>query len=175
MRVTVVPHDTPYAEIRALNPDGLLCSPGPGDPENAQATVTTVRQALEDAMPYAGVCLGHQMLALAIGATTSRLPFGHRGGNHPVLDLTTGQVRITSQNHGFQVDADSIPSDRGWRIAHLNLNDRSVEGLMHDSLPAFSIQYHPEGAPGPQDSQDLFDRFLAIVNERWAARKGNAA
>jgi len=175
VRVTVVPHDTSYTDIRALNPDGLLCSPGPGDPENAQATVATVRQALEDAMPYAGVCLGHQMLALAIGATTSRLPFGHRGGNHPVLDLTTGQVRITSQNHGFQVDADSIPSNRGWRIAHLNLNDRSVEGLMHDSLPAFSIQYHPEGAPGPQESLDLFDRFLGIVNERWAARKGNAA
>jgi len=175
VRVTVVPHNTPYVEIRALNPDGLLCSPGPGDPENAQATVATVREALDAEMPYAGVCLGHQVLALAIGAKTSRLPFGHRGGNHPVLDLTTGQVRITSQNHGFQVDADSIPSEKGWRIAHLNLNDQSVEGLMHESLPAFSIQYHPEGAPGPQDSQDLFDRFLAIVNDRWTRRKGHAA
>ncbi len=170
VRVTVVPHDTPYADIRALAPDGLLCSPGPGDPENAMPAVRTVRQALDDALPYAGVCLGHQVLALAIGATTSRLPFGHRGGNHPVLDLTTGQVRITSQNHGFQVDAGSIPEDRGWRIAHLNLNDNSVEGLTHDTLPAFSIQYHPEGAPGPQDSQDLFDRFLGIVASRRATR-----
>lgn len=173
VRVTVVPHDTPYADLRALDPDGLLCSPGPGDPENAMEAVATVREAVEGGMPYAGVCLGHQVLALAIGATTSRLPFGHRGGNHPVLDLTTGQVRITSQNHGFQVDADSVPAGRGWRVAHLNLNDNSVEGLQHDTLPAFSIQYHPEGAPGPQDSQDLFDRFLGIVRTRHAARTAN--
>ncbi len=170
-RVTVVPHDTPYAEVRALAPDGLLCSPGPGDPENAMAAVDTVRRVLDDGTPYAGVCLGHQLLALAIGAQTSRLPFGHRGGNHPVLDLMTGQVRVTSQNHGFKVEPDSIPTANGWRVAHLNLNDGSVEGLSHDSLPAFSIQYHPEGAPGPQDSQDLFDRFLAMVATYRAARQ----
>ena len=163
IRVTVVPHDTPYADLRALEPDGVLCSPGPGDPENAQAAVETVRQVVEGGTPYAGVCLGHQLLALAIGAKTSRLPFGHRGGNHPVLDLVTGQVRVTSQNHGFKVEPDSIPTANGWRVAHLNLNDGSVEGLMHDSLPAFSIQYHPEGAPGPQDSQDLFDRFITLI------------
>ncbi len=170
-RVTVVPHNTPYAEVRALAPDGLLCSPGPGDPENAMAAVDTVRRVLDDGTPYAGVCLGHQLLALAIGAQTSRLPFGHRGGNHPVLDLMTGQVRVTSQNHGFKVEPDSIPTANGWRVAHLNLNDGSVEGLSHDSLPAFSIQYHPEGAPGPQDSQDLFDRFLAMVATYRAARQ----
>lgn len=170
VHVTVVPHDTSYAEIRALAPDGVLCSPGPGDPENADEAVETVRQVLESGLPYAGVCLGHQLLALAIGAKTSRLPFGHRGGNHPVLDLVTGQVRVTSQNHGFQVESDSIPTAAGWHVAHLNLNDGSVEGLMHDTLPAFSIQYHPEGAPGPQDSQDLFDRFLAMVAEYRAAR-----
>jgi carbamoyl-phosphate synthase small subunit len=174
-RVTVVPHDTPYTEVRALAPDGLLCSPGPGDPENAMAAVDTVRRVLDDGTPYAGVCLGHQLLALAIGAQTSRLPFGHRGGNHPVLDLMTGQVRVTSQNHGFKVEPDSIPTANGWRVAHLNLNDGSVEGLSHDSLPAFSIQYHPEGAPGPQDSQDLFDRFLAMVATYRAARQPDPA
>src|SRR4051794_39172581 len=126
VRVTVVPHDTPYAEIRALAPDGVLCSPGPGDPENADEAVETVRQVLESGTPYAGVCLGHQLLALAIGAKTSRLPFGHRGGNHPVLDLVTGQVRVTSQNHGFKVEPDSIPTARGWKVAHLNLNDGSI-------------------------------------------------
>jgi carbamoyl-phosphate synthase small subunit len=170
VHVTVVPHDTPYAEIRALAPDGVLCSPGPGDPENADEAVETVRQVLDSGTPYAGVCLGHQLLALAIGAKTSRLPFGHRGGNHPVLDLVTGQVRVTSQNHGFKVEPDSIPTADGWKVAHLNLNDGSVEGLMHDDLPAFSIQYHPEGAPGPQDSQDLFDRFLVMVAQYRVAR-----
>ncbi len=171
VRVTVVPHDMPYAAVRALDPDGVLCSPGPGDPENAEEAVETVRQVLESGTPYAGVCLGHQLLALAIGAKTSRLPFGHRGGNHPVLDLVTGQVRVTSQNHGFKVEADSIPTADGWKVAHLNLNDGSVEGLMHDAMPAFSIQYHPEGAPGPQDSQDLFDRFLAMVEHYRSARR----
>ncbi len=175
VRVTVVPHDMPYAQIAALKPDGVLCSPGPGDPENAPEAVATVQRVLADRVPYAGVCLGHQVLALAIGATTGRLPFGHRGGNHPVLDLATGQVRITSQNHGFVVNADSIPTADGWRIAHLNLNDNSVEGLSHATLPAFSIQYHPEGAPGPQDSQDLFDRFLGIVAERRASRNAPGA
>jgi len=174
VHVTVVPHDTPYTEIRALSPDGVLCSPGPGDPENADETVDTIRQVLESGTPYAGVCLGHQLLALAIGAKTSRLPFGHRGGNHPVLDLVTGQVRVTSQNHGFKVEPDSIPTAEGWKVAHLNLNDGSVEGLMHDTLPAFSIQYHPEGAPGPQDSQDLFDRFLVMV-EHCRASRGDAS
>ncbi len=174
VHVTVVPHDTPYADIRALAPDGVLCSPGPGDPENADEAVATVRQVLDSGTPYAGVCLGHQLLALAIGAKTSRLPFGHRGGNHPVLDLVTGQVRVTSQNHGFKVEPDSIPTADGWKVAHLNLNDGSVEGLMHDDLPAFSIQYHPEGAPGPQDSQDLFDRFLTMV-ARYRAGQGEAS
>lgn len=170
-RVTVVPYDMPYDEIRALEPDGVLCSPGPGDPENAAAAVNTVRHVLDSGTPYAGVCLGHQLLALAVGARTSRLPFGHRGGNHPVLDLVTGQVRVTSQNHGFKVEPDSIPTADGWRIAHQNLNDGSVEGLAHASLPAFSIQYHPEGAPGPQDSQDLFDRFLTMVEADRMARR----
>jgi carbamoyl-phosphate synthase small subunit len=174
-RVTVVPHDTPYAEVQALEPDGVICSPGPGDPENADEAIATVRDVIESGTPYAGICLGHQLLALAIGAHTDRLPFGHRGGNHPVLDLMTGQVRVTSQNHGFRVLPDSIPTDRGWRIAHLNLNDGSVEGLVHESLPVFTIQYHPEGSPGPQDSQDLFDRFLGMLEARSGRENGTSA
>lgn len=170
VRVTVVPHDTPFAAVAALEPDGVICSPGPGDPENARAAIATVRRVVESGMPYAGICLGHQLLALAIGAQTDRLPFGHRGGNHPVLDLITGQVRVTSQNHGFRVLPETIPTEKGWRIAHQNLNDGSVEGLVHETLPVFTIQYHPEGAPGPQDSQDLFDRFVGIIERRRAAR-----
>ena len=166
VRVTVVPFDTPYTGIAALQPDGVLTSPGPGDPETAEPAVDTVKSVIDDGMPYMGVCLGHQLLALAIGATTSKLKFGHRGGNHPVLDISSGRIHITSQNHGYQVDADTIPEDRGWRVAQVNLNDRSVEGLAHESLPVFSVQYHPEGSPGPQDTQYVFDRFLDSLRQR---------
>ncbi len=166
VRVTVVPFDTPYEEIAALRPDGVLTSPGPGDPAHADPAVDTVRAVVEDGMPYMGVCLGHQLLALAIGATTSKLKFGHRGGNHPVLDIETGRIHITAQNHGYQVDSETIPTDRGWRVAQINLNDRSVEGLAHEKLPVFSVQYHPEGSPGPQDTQYVFDQFLASLRQR---------
>jgi carbamoyl-phosphate synthase small subunit len=166
VRVTVVPFDTPIEDIRALQPDGVLTSPGPGDPENAIPAVDTVRALVDDGTPYLGVCLGHQLLALAIGAKTSKLKFGHRGGNHPVIDLETRRVSITSQNHGYQVDAESVPVDRGWRVAQVNLNDGSVEGLRHAELPAFSVQYHPEGSPGPQDNQYIFDAFLQLLRER---------
>ncbi|RIK42196.1 MAG: carbamoyl phosphate synthase small subunit [Chloroflexi bacterium] len=160
VRVTVVPFDTPYSEIAALQPDGVLTSPGPGDPENAHPAIETVRELIEHKTPYLGVCLGHQLLGLAIGAATSKLKFGHRGGNHPVLDLESGRVHITSQNHGYQVDAATVPVDDGWRVAKVSLNDRSVEGLRHVSLPISSVQYHPEGSPGPQDNQYVFDEFL---------------
>ncbi|HUZ00871.1 MAG TPA: glutamine-hydrolyzing carbamoyl-phosphate synthase small subunit [Thermomicrobiaceae bacterium] len=165
VRVTVVPYHTTAAEIMALEPDGVVTSPGPGDPENAQPAIGTVRTILNARIPFMGICLGHQLLALAVGARTSKLKFGHRGGNHPVKDLTTGLVTITSQNHGYQVDATSVPLDMGWRVSQVNLNDGSVEGLEHDDLPAFSIQYHPEGSPGPLDSQYLFDRFIDRVRE----------
>ncbi|MDI3339924.1 MAG: glutamine-hydrolyzing carbamoyl-phosphate synthase small subunit [Sphaerobacter sp.] len=159
-RVTVVPASTPAADILALAPDGVLTSPGPGDPVHNAPAVETVRQLVAAELPFLGVCLGHQLLALAIGARTGKLKFGHRGGNHPVKDLRTGVVRITSQNHGYHVLADSVPVDAGWRVSQVSLNDGTVEGLEHASLPISSIQYHPEGAPGPLDSQDIFDQFL---------------
>ncbi len=163
VRVTVVPYDTPATEILSLGVDGILTSPGPGDPVNSGPAVDVVKTILDSGMPYMGVCLGHQLLALAVGAHTSKLKFGHRGGNHPVKDLLSGHVYITSQNHGYQVDAASVPVDKGWRVSQVNLNDGSVEGLEHDSLPIFSIQYHPEGSPGPLDNQYLFDRFIKSV------------
>lgn len=170
VHVTVVPFDTPFADIVALRPDGVLTSPGPGDPENVGRTVDTVRAVIDGEMPYLGVCLGHQLLALAIGASTSKLKFGHRGGNHPVLDIASGRVHITSQNHGYQVDAATVPTAGGWRVAQVSLNDGSVEGLAHESLPVFSVQYHPEGSPGPQDNQYVFDQFLDTLRERSATR-----
>jgi carbamoyl-phosphate synthase small subunit len=175
VRVTIVPFDTPFDAIAALRPDGVLTSPGPGDPENAHPAIETVREVVTHEMPYLGVCLGHQLLALAIGATTSKLKFGHRGGNHPVLNLDTGHVHITSQNHGYQVDAASVPVDRGWRVSRVNLNDDSVEGLAHASLPVFSVQYHPEGAPGPQDNQHVFDEFLELLRASPAPDEPDAA
>lgn len=175
VRVTVVPFDTPYDEIEALQPDGVLTSPGPGDPENIAGAANTVRALVDDELPYLGVCLGHQLLALAIGARTSKLKFGHRGGNHPVLDIPSGRVHITSQNHGYQVDADSVPAGSGWQVAQISLNDGSVEGLAHERLPVFSVQYHPEGSPGPQDTQYVFDRFLTLLRERKQAREGARA
>jgi len=170
VHVTVVPFDTPFVDIVALHPDGVLTSPGPGDPENVGSTVETVRAVIDDEMPYFGVCLGHQLLALAIGASTSKLKFGHRGGNHPVLDIATGRVHITSQNHGYQVDASTVPTGGGWRVAQVSLNDGSVEGLAHERLPIFSVQYHPEGSPGPQDNQYVFDQFLETLRARKATR-----
>ncbi len=162
---TVVPYDASLSDIMALQPDAIFSSPGPGDPERNQATIETLQGVLARRIPFFGICLGHQLLGLAIGASTSRLKFGHRGGNHPVKDLLTGQVHITSQNHGYQVDAETVPTALGWRVSQINLHDGSVEGLAHESLPAFSVQYHPEGSPGPQDNQYLFDRFLTMVRE----------
>ena len=163
-RVTVVPYGTPYAEIRALRPDGVIVSPGPGDPANLDDGLDVVRGLLEDQRPYFGICLGHQLLARAIGASTSKLKFGHRGGNQPVRDERTGRVTITSQNHSFRVDDASLPVSDGWRVALVNLNDGSVEGLTHERLPVLSVQFHPEAAPGPRDNADLFDQFLHMIS-----------
>jgi carbamoyl-phosphate synthase small subunit len=162
-RVTVVPFGTSLEEIERLQPDGVVVSPGPGDPANLDAGLAVVAGVLERNIPYFGVCLGHQLLARSIGAETKKLKFGHRGGNHSVRDLRTGRVTITSQNHGFEVDAASVPSGDGWEVRLLNLNDGSVEGLAHCELPVLSVQFHPESSPGPLDNDHLFDAFLEMV------------
>src|SRR5690242_4426479 len=159
--VVVLPHTATWAEVESLGADGLVLSNGPGDPAVLDGPVELAREAL-GRIPLFGICLGHQILGRAAGATTSRLPYGHHGANHPVKDLDTGRVHITSQNHEFQVDAASLPAG-DFYVSQRNLNDGSVEGLGHRKLPAFSVQYHPEGCPGPQDNQHLCDRFIDLV------------
>lgn len=161
-----LPFDASSNEVLELRPDGILISDGPGDPTVIPDTVQCLKELLATRLPIMGICLGHQVLGQAIGGTVSRLKFGHHGGNHPVKDLTTGRVYITSQNHEFQVDAASIPEESGFFVSHVNLNDRSVEGLAHRQLPVFSVQYHPEGSPGPQDNQYVLDKFVALVSNK---------
>ena len=160
--VIAVPATTPAADILAMHPAGVLLSPGPGDPELLGGIVDNVQQLLGK-VPMMGICLGHQLAARALGANTYKLKFGHRGGNHPVKDLNTGQVHITAQNHGYSVDAENLPA--GLEVSHLNLNDNTVEGLVHRDLPLFTIQYHSEASPGPQDNEYLFDRFLRMIDD----------
>ena len=162
--VVVLPHTATWADVHAVSAAGLVLSNGPGDPAVLDGPVDLARKAL-GRIPLFGICLGHQILGRAAGATTSRLPYGHHGANHPVKDLDTGRVHITSQNHEFQVDAASIPAG-DFYVSQRNLNDGSVEGLGHRRLPAFSVQYHPEGCPGPQDNQHLYDRFIDMVRSR---------
>ncbi|HTL47265.1 MAG TPA: glutamine-hydrolyzing carbamoyl-phosphate synthase small subunit [Verrucomicrobiae bacterium] len=161
--VDVVPASTKASEILAKNPDGVFLSNGPGDPSAVPYVVETVR-GLIGKKPVFGICLGHQILGLALGGTTSKLKFGHRGGNHPVMDLKTGTVEITSQNHGFVVDLESLPKDE-VELTHVNLNDKTVEGMRHKKHPVFSVQYHPENSPGPHDSDYLFERFYELVDK----------
>jgi len=165
-KVTVVPYGTPFSDIGALHPDGVVVSPGPGDPANLDAGMDTVNATLESGIPYFGICLGHQLLARSIGAETRKLKFGHRGGNHSVLDLDTHRVSITAQNHGYYVDRDSMPADSSWKISLINLNDGTVEGLRHADRPVISVQFHPEASPGPWDSGKLFDEFLGMIESR---------
>ena len=156
--VTVLPFDTKPADILRLEPDGLFLSNGPGDPENVTEVIETVR-ALKGQLPIFGICLGHQMIALACGAHTYKMKFGHRGGNHPVLNQDTGRIEITSQNHSFAVDPESLRGT-GLRVTHINLLDQTIEGAEDAANRMFSVQYHPESAPGPQDSNYLFEKFL---------------
>ena len=160
--VTAVPCTTSAGEILALKPDGILLSPGPGNPELLDYVVATVKHLIGK-KPIMGICLGNQLIARAFGARTFKLKFGHRGGNHPVRELATGRIHITAQNHGYTVDPDTLRD--GLEVTHINLNDGTVEGLKHKELPIFAIQYHSEASPGPLDNTYLFDRFLEIVRE----------
>jgi carbamoyl-phosphate synthase small subunit len=159
--VTVVPATTPAEEILALDPRGVVISNGPGDPMRAGYAIETARELMEE-KPTFGICLGHQILALAAGAKTFKLKFGHRGANQPVKDTETGKVYITSQNHGYAVDVASLEAT-GFRLSHINLNDGTAEGLRHEELPVFSVQYHPEANPGPKDNEYLFDEFVRLM------------
>ncbi len=157
-KITVLPASATAGDVDKLNPDGIFLSNGPGDPSAVSYAIKTVR-ALLGKYPVFGICLGHQILGLALGGKTFKLKFGHRGVNHPVKDLLTDKVEITSQNHGFAIDMDSLP-EKEVELTHVNLNDRTVEGLRHKKLPVFSVQYHPESSAGPHDSRHLFEQFL---------------
>ncbi len=163
-RVTVIPPDTSAADVRRLEPNGLFVSNGPGDPAAVEYATQLVGELVRGGMPTFGICLGHQLLGRAVGAQTFKLKFGHRGGNQPVKDLATGRVEITSQNHGFALDEDSLRA-AGGEVTHVNLNDRTVEGFRLRDLPVFSVQYHPESSPGPHDAAYLFDRFVDLMRQ----------
>jgi carbamoyl-phosphate synthase small subunit len=165
VRTTVFPCTTSAEEILERRPDGIAFSPGPGDPKHLEEVVATARKLVHTGIPTFGICLGNQIVGKAFGADTFKLPFGHRGGNHPVKDLETERVYITSQNHGYAVDPKALEAS-GLEVSHVNLNDGTVEGLRHKELPVFTIQYHPEANPGPRDSAYLFNRFVAAIEER---------
>ena len=167
-RVSVVPASTPAAEVLAMRPDGVYLSNGPGDPASMDAVVEEVRRLVGEGVPTFGICFGHQLLGRAFGGATYKLRFGHRGGNQPVKDLLTGRVEITSHNHGFAVEAESLPAD--VEVTHVNLNDACVEGMRHKSLPVISVQYHPEAAPGPHDAAHHFRRFIELMEHERAVR-----
>ena len=159
-----LPATTPASVLLASNPDGLFLSNGPGDPAAVPYAIEHVRELVAANRPTFGICLGHQILGLALGGKTFKLKFGHRGGNHPVKELQSGKVEITSQNHGFAVDPDSLPSH--VQVTHLNLYDGTVEGFRHVDRPIFSVQYHPEASPGPHDADYLFRQFLDAMEQR---------
>jgi carbamoyl-phosphate synthase small subunit len=162
--VRVYPATAPASELLASGPDGVFLSNGPGDPAALGYAVENARELVKSEVPVFGICLGHQILSLALGGSTYKLKFGHRGANHPVKELETGKVEITSQNHGFAVDPESLPKD--VKITHVNLYDGTVEGLRHETKPVFCVQYHPEAAPGPHDADYLFRQFLDVMEER---------
>ncbi len=168
-RVTVVPAQTPAAEVRRLQPDGVFLSNGPGDPEPCDYAIAASRELIEAGYPTFGICLGHQIMALASGAKTFKMKFGHHGANHPVKDLDTGRVSITSQNHGFAVDEKTLPAN--LRPTHVSLFDGTLQGLARTDRPAFCFQGHPEASPGPHDISYLFDRFVALMDQAAGEKK----
>jgi carbamoyl-phosphate synthase small subunit len=165
-RVRVLPHTADVAEALAPEVDGVVFSPGPGDPARLEGPVALARRVIEDGRPLLGICLGHQIVARAAGAETKRLPFGHHAANHPVKDLETGLVQVTAQNHEVTVVAETLPPASGFVVSQIDLNDGSVEGLRHRALPIETVQYHPEGGPGPLDAVAVFDRFVAAARAR---------
>ena len=178
-RVTVVPSTTSAEKAMELEPDGVFFSNGPGDPAAVTYAPETIRKIAAQEVPVFGICLGHQLIGLSFGGQTEKLPYGHRGGNHPVKDLETGKVLITSQNHGFAVSADkddprAVPGAPDLEVTHLNLNDGTVEGLRHKRLPVFAVQYHPEAAPGPHDARPLFTEFMKAVRSEVARSEPTA-
>lgn len=166
-RLTVVPAQTPAGEVLALSPDGVFLSNGPGDPEPCSYAIDAIATFIDQKIPLFGICLGHQLLSLACGAATSKMKFGHHGANHPVADLATGRVYITSQNHGFAVDETSLPEH--LKPTHRSLFDQTLQGVAHTQAPAFGFQGHPEASPGPQDIQPLFDQFITLMAEHRRA------
>jgi carbamoyl-phosphate synthase small subunit len=166
-RITVVPASTPAAEVLKLNPDGIFLSNGPGDPASMTKQIEEIQEMLNASVPIFGICFGHQLLGRAFGGKTFKLTFGHRGGNQPVKTIHANHVEITSHNHGFAVDAESLPAD--VEVTHINLNDRCVEGMRHRTLPVISVQYHPEAAPGPHDAEHHFQRFIDLMEKRRLA------
>jgi len=162
--VRVFPATAPASDLLAINPDGVFLSNGPGDPSALDYAVQNAKDLVKSDVPVFGICLGHQVLALALGGQTYKLKFGHRGANHPVKELHTGKIEITSQNHGFAVDPETLPAD--VRVTHTNLYDGTVEGLRHETRPVFCVQYHPEAAPGPHDADYLFRQFLDVMERR---------
>jgi carbamoyl-phosphate synthase small subunit len=168
-KITVVPSGTTAEKVLALEPDGIFLSNGPGDPASMTKVIDEIKKLTASEVPMFGICLGHQLLGSAFGGETFKMKFGHRGGNQPIKDLTTGKVEITSHNHGFAVEPDSLPAD--VEVTHVNLNDNTVAGLRHKTLPVFSVQYHPESAPGPHDSEYLFERFVRAMEDAGTVRK----
>ena len=163
-KITIVPAETSAEEVLALKPDGIFLSNGPGDPASMKNVIAEIKKLTEENVPMFGICLGHQILGQVFGGETYKLKFGHRGGNQPIMDLTTGKVEIAAHNHGFAVEAKSLPTD--VEVTHVNLNDETVAGLRHKTLPVFSVQYHPESAPGPHDSEYLFRRFIELMQDK---------